>query len=85
MSALTITLCDFQALYQRLRDVQIIESEGLLIMSGHEAGRGRVVALHSLAGRHVTILRPEEARCLAGSGPLPIVRQAPTRVAAPKM
>ncbi len=76
MSALSMTLCEFQNLYQRLRDVRIVESEGLLIMTGDEPGSGRIVALHALASRRITILRHEEARRPARSAALPIVREA---------
>ncbi len=57
----TMTLGQYQQLYERLRDVQITQSDGLLIITGEEARRGVVVALHSLASPHVIIVRPDQS------------------------
>ena len=59
MSKQIMTLCEYQALYERSRDLRIIETDGLLIVKGL-ADEGEYLALHAFAARRVAILWPDK-------------------------
>ena len=56
MGAQTITLCEYQALSRRFTDVQVIETDGLLITRGFLPERGYLLAMQPCASNQVTIV-----------------------------
>lgn len=62
MGAQTITLCEYQALARQLIDVQITQTDGLLMTRGFLPGRGYLLALQPFASGRVTILDASPTR-----------------------
>lgn len=75
MSAQTVTVCEFQTLLDRLVDVRITETTGLVMTRGLDPGRGYVLALQPFAGGRITLVWSADAqgavqpllRCGAGA------------------
>ncbi len=56
MGAQTITLCEYQALARRFTDVEITQTDGLLMTRGFLPGRGYLMALQPCASGRVTLI-----------------------------
>lgn len=61
MSAQIITACEFQALLDRMVDVQVTETTGLIMTRGLDPARGYCLALQPFACGRVTLVWSTDA------------------------